>query len=259
MMIENQYLKSVSFAEEGHFPSLAEEISTVADALQGAPVHAKETVLKILERLTQRLDRAERDRDMAIGRYRELQARFEQLEEELSKKRGELRELLRQDSRAVYNSRRDQMPALSPLNGRYNCSTNTNGNGRAEDVPENLKKPTPLSVIISDVARAKVEDKVEERVNDKSSNGGGNCQRKPEQQEVKTPEKKQEPVSVTPQTPTLKDTPTPDERPIMEDTPLSSSEPKLRKKVGFSRSIAFGNLNIYVPFLGVRQSSRAND
>ena len=50
----------------------------MAEALTGAPVHAKETVLKILERLTQRLDRAERDRDVAIGRYRELQARSEQ-------------------------------------------------------------------------------------------------------------------------------------------------------------------------------------
>ena len=49
----------------------------MAEALTGAPVHAKETVLKILERLTQRLDRAERDRDVAIGRYRELQARSE--------------------------------------------------------------------------------------------------------------------------------------------------------------------------------------
>ena len=71
----------------------------MAEALTGAPTHAKETVLKILERLTQRLDRAERDRDLAIGRYRELQSRYEQLEEELSKKRGELRELLRQDTR----------------------------------------------------------------------------------------------------------------------------------------------------------------
>eukprot|EP00092_Neocalanus_flemingeri_P026024 GFUD01028209.1.p1 GENE.GFUD01028209.1~~GFUD01028209.1.p1 ORF type:complete len:816 (+),score=121.42 GFUD01028209.1:274-2721(+) len=91
--------KLTSEKEEGRFPTLAEEISTVAEALTGAPVHAKETVLKILERLTQRLDRAERDRDLAIGRYRELQSRYEQLEEELSKKRGELRELLRQDSR----------------------------------------------------------------------------------------------------------------------------------------------------------------
>ena len=82
----------------------------MADALSGAPVHAKETVLKILERLTQRLDRAERDRDLALGRYRELQARYEQLEEELSKKRGELRELLRQDSRSF---------SVSQTNGRH--------------------------------------------------------------------------------------------------------------------------------------------
>lgn len=83
--------------EDPHFPSLAEEISTVAEALAGAPAPAKDTVLRILERLTLRLDRAERDRDIAIGRCREL-------EEELSKKRGELRELLRQDSSRVTTS-----------------------------------------------------------------------------------------------------------------------------------------------------------
>ena len=38
------------FVDDGRYPSLAEEISTVAEALTGAPVHAKETVLKILER-----------------------------------------------------------------------------------------------------------------------------------------------------------------------------------------------------------------
>ena len=232
----------------------------MAEALQGAPVHAKETVLKILERLTQRLDRAERDRDMAIGRYRELQARFEQLEEELSKKRGELRELLRQDSRAVYGSRRDQMPALSPLNGRFNCPAATNGNGRAEDVPENLKKPTPLSVIISDVAssKAKVEDKAEERGNDsKSSNGAGQCQSKPETLETKTPEKKPEPVILTPQTPTIKESS--EDRPILEDTPLTSSEPKLRKKVSFYRFYVHATGKLKPLYSGVRQSSRADD
>ena len=109
--------------EDSRFPSLADEISTVADALTGAPVHAKETVLKILERLTQRLDRAERDRDVALGRYRELQARYDQLEEELSKKRGELRELLRQDSRSY--------------------SANLNGRGPAE-----ANKRGALSVIV---------------------------------------------------------------------------------------------------------------
>jgi hypothetical protein len=80
------------------FPTLADEISTIKEALDGAPVHAKEAVLKILERLTQRVDRAERDRDLAVGRYREMQARYDQLEEELAKKRAELRELLRQES-----------------------------------------------------------------------------------------------------------------------------------------------------------------
>ena len=135
---------NILFAEESRFPSLAEEITSVAEALTGAPVHAKETVLKILERLTQRLDRAERDRDMAIGRYRELQARFEQLEEELSKKRGELRELLRQDSSSnrIYQGRADSESdtrTVRSVNGRYGES---NGNSTE------YTKKGPLSVIV---------------------------------------------------------------------------------------------------------------
>ena len=84
--------------EGERFPTLADEISTIKEALEGAPVHAKEAVLKILERLTQRVDRAEQERDLANSRYRQLSVKFDQLEEELAKKRGELRELLRQDS-----------------------------------------------------------------------------------------------------------------------------------------------------------------
>lgn len=80
---------------------MADEISTIKEALDGAPVHAKEAVLKILERLTARVDRAERERDLAASRYRELHVKYEQLEEELAKKRGELRELLRQDGRRL--------------------------------------------------------------------------------------------------------------------------------------------------------------
>merc|ERR1719464_1568020 len=127
--------------DDGRYPSLAEEISTVAEALTGAPVHAKETVLKILERLTQRLDRAERDRDLALGRYRELQARYEQLEEELSKKRGELRELLRQDNRAY--SARESVDAdrEKPVNGRLG---DTNGSSP----PASSGQPGALSVIV---------------------------------------------------------------------------------------------------------------
>ena len=123
------------------FPSLAEEISTVAEALTGAPVHAKETVLKILERLTQRLDRAERDRDLALGRYRELQARYEQLEEELSKKRGELRELLRQDSRAYSARESVEADREKPLNGRL-------GDSNGSSPPASAIQPGPLSVIV---------------------------------------------------------------------------------------------------------------
>ena len=99
-------------------PALAEEISTVAEALAGAPKHATETVLKILERLTQRLDKAERDRDLAFGKYKELQTRYAQLEEELAKKRGELRELLRQDCRP---------PSPRPIDTEPAPKTRTNG------------------------------------------------------------------------------------------------------------------------------------
>ena len=134
---------------DSRFPSLAEEISTVAEALSGAPVHAKETVLKILERLTQRLDRAERDRDLALGRYRELQARYEQLEEELSKKRGELRELLRQDSRGYSARESVEADREKPVNGRLGESNGSNGsNGSSRPVSASAEQPGPLSVIV---------------------------------------------------------------------------------------------------------------
>jgi hypothetical protein len=96
---------SLAVSDNGRFPTLADEISTIKEALDGAPVQAKEAVLKILERLTQRVDRAERDRDLAVSRCRELQARYDQLEEELAKKRAELRELLRQESGGSGSSR----------------------------------------------------------------------------------------------------------------------------------------------------------
>ena len=105
-------------------PALAEEISTVAEALAGAPKHATETVLKILERLTQRLDKAERDRDLAFGKYKELQTRYAQLEEELAKKRGELRELLRQDCRP---------PSPRPIDTEPAQKSRTNGAASVDD------------------------------------------------------------------------------------------------------------------------------
>ena len=91
------YSNKKFISEHERFPTLADEISTIKEALEGAPVHAKEAVLKILERLTARVDRAERDRDAAVTKYRDLQLQHGLLEEELAKKRGELRELLRQD------------------------------------------------------------------------------------------------------------------------------------------------------------------
>ena len=83
--------------EHERFPTLADEISRIKTALDGAPVHAKEAVLKILERLTARVDRAEREKEDAVTRFRELTLKYGLLEDELAKKRGELRELLRQD------------------------------------------------------------------------------------------------------------------------------------------------------------------
>ena len=116
---------------------------------------------------------------MAIGRYRELQARFEQLEEELSKKRGELRELLRQDSnssggRLYQNRERDTAEAERPINGKY---SDTNGNS-ADPV-----KKGSLSVIIN---------AGDERLGESQSNGS-HAKVDPSSNhpklEIKTPEK----------------------------------------------------------------------
>ena len=130
-------------------PALAEEISTVAEALSGAPKHATETVLKILERLTQRLDKAERDRDVAFGKYKELQTRYVQLEEELAKKRGELRELLRQDCRP-------SSPATAE-----EPSLHTNGGGEKVEVaggePEVERGGANLTVIVARLGEAREE------------------------------------------------------------------------------------------------------
>ena len=115
-------------------PALAEEISTVAEALAGAPKHATETVLKILERLTQRLDKAERDRDLAFGKYKELQTRYAQLEEELAKKRGELRELLRQDCRPPSPRPVDTEPAQKTQ--RTNGAPSVDEQSRGSSVEE---------------------------------------------------------------------------------------------------------------------------
>eukprot|EP00095_Tigriopus_kingsejongensis_P006894 maker-scaffold125_size330479-snap-gene-2.18 protein:Tk06894 transcript:maker-scaffold125_size330479-snap-gene-2.18-mRNA-1 annotation:"ski oncogene" len=77
--------------------SLAEDIQTIRDALDGASSQARERTLKILERLTARLALAESERDRAISDLAGFQKKFRVLEEELMKKREELRELLRQE------------------------------------------------------------------------------------------------------------------------------------------------------------------
>lgn len=78
--------------------SLAEDILAIRAALEGASVSARERTLKTLERLTARLAMAESERDMALDSLKKLQRRYESKEEELHKKRAELREALRNDA-----------------------------------------------------------------------------------------------------------------------------------------------------------------
>ena len=135
-------------------PALAEEISTVAEALAGAPKHATETVLKILERLTQRLDKAERDRDLAFGKYKELQTRYAQLEEELAKKRGELRELLRQDCRPPSPRPIDTEPAQKTrTNGAPSVDEQSRGSS-VEERGERVGQGANLTVIVARLGEA---------------------------------------------------------------------------------------------------------
>jgi len=70
-------------------------------ALEGASPSARERTLKTLERLTARLALAESERDMALDQLKKLQRRYESTEEELHKKRAELREALRNDTVSV--------------------------------------------------------------------------------------------------------------------------------------------------------------
>ena len=114
--------------EHERFPTLADEISRIKTALDGAPVHAKEAVLKILERLTARVDRAEREKDDAMNRFRELQLKYGQLEDEFAKKRGELRELLRQDLKRI-------------------SALGVNVSGVADITPSSGDNPMPLRLV----------------------------------------------------------------------------------------------------------------
>ena len=212
------------FVDDGRYPSLAEEISTVAEALTGAPVHAKETVLKILERLTQRLDRAERDRDMAIGRYRELQARFEQLEEELSKKRGELRELLRQDNRIYHGSAsRDKEDETGPVNGRY---SDTNGNGESG-------KKKGASVIV-DNGNGETEARLDEDLASSSGRNKTSDNSSIAKMEAKTPERPISEEAMSPRASSLQiclDTRSPDTVKAGPEPGPNNNEPRISNKL----------------------------
>ena len=209
---------------------MAEEISTVAEALTGAPVHAKETVLKILERLTQRLDRAERDRDMAIGRYRELQARFEQLEEELSKKRGELRELLRQDNRIYQGSdSRDQEEAESRAKAAtLNGYSGTNGNGKVE-AGDGAGKKGGSSVIVES---GEAEDRLGEGPGSTCGLNKTSENSNIPKLEARTPERPSSEEAVSPTASNLQiclDSKSPAEKPTAEGP--NNNDPKLNNKL----------------------------
>merc|ERR1712088_621396 len=82
----------------GKANSLAEDILAIRAALDGASASARERTLKTLERLTERLALAESERDMALDQLKKLQRRYETTEDELHKKRAELREALRNDA-----------------------------------------------------------------------------------------------------------------------------------------------------------------
>ncbi len=101
--------------------SLADDISAIRQALEGASSVARERTLKILQRLTARLHLAESDRDLAVGELMALQKRYRAMEGELQKKRAELRELLRQETAAAA----------------------TNGNGAAGSGGSSSATPTP--------------------------------------------------------------------------------------------------------------------
>ncbi|XP_040577918.1 uncharacterized protein [Lepeophtheirus salmonis] len=86
--------------------SLADDINAIRDALEGASAVAKDRTLKTLERITARLAQTEIERDIAIANYNELQKQNCCTQEELFKKRAELRELLAQDTSPHSNKNR---------------------------------------------------------------------------------------------------------------------------------------------------------
>ncbi|CAB4057607.1 Ski-like protein,Ski oncogene,Transforming protein Ski [Lepeophtheirus salmonis] len=94
--------------------SLADDINAIRDALEGASAVAKDRTLKTLERITARLAQTEIERDIAIANYNELQKQNCCTQEELFKKRAELRELLAQDTSPHSNKNRPSNLCSSP-------------------------------------------------------------------------------------------------------------------------------------------------
>merc|ERR1719232_563159 len=97
--------------------SLAEDILAIRAALEGASPSARERTLKTLERLTARLALAESERDMALDQLKKLQRRYESTEEELHKKRAELREALRNDTVPVVSTLTTRHPRVAGESG----------------------------------------------------------------------------------------------------------------------------------------------
>lgn len=172
--------------EHERFPTLADEISRIKTALDGAPVHAKEAVLKILERLTARVGRAEREKDDAMTKYRELQLKYGQLEDELAKKRGELRELLRQDLRPGLADPTPDGGGSSPLKLVKRCNDDGDVGGRDKSVPSStectvlpkisLKSPSKIMEDVPSSTRSEAgslerEDEEEAQPSASSPNG----------------------------------------------------------------------------------------
>ena len=82
--------------------------------------------------------RAEREKDDAMTKYRELQLKYGQLEDELAKKRGELRELLRQDLRPGLAEPTPDGGG-SPLKLVKRCNDDADVGGRDKSVPSSTE------------------------------------------------------------------------------------------------------------------------
>jgi len=119
--------------------SLPEDVKSIQSALEGASREAKDATLKVLSKLIQRLEQAELDRDNAINEMRETSKRCKYLENELDKKRAELRELLIQDSNSQQNNSPDHQGAGSESHRRM--KRHLPPSSGYEDPPQQQQQP----------------------------------------------------------------------------------------------------------------------